>query len=651
MAQARLRRRAGKVSGHPFRKGDVPMFRTLLRKLLNPRHQLPGNGRPRRHARPGVEQLESRWLPAPLVPGAPVSIGVPALFSGSGTAAVNTAIASFKSAIGGVNNGANAQPAIGGSRVITWDGVKLDGTDFGGGANTTVISQGKNVGIPINRFQNVGVLFETVYATSGDGFVSVNPTVAGLFPPFSPNNTFAMFNTNDIDFQFVLPSGPGTTPVPAAARGFGAVFINVEHANETSIELFHGSQSLGKFFAPVGAQGQPEFIGALFNNPIVTNVTLTLGSGVIFHFDGTTATPGDTNDATHNLVVTDDWFFPEPVPSLDMPPALEGAQGTLNAQPLFTANTNVPFNGVVATFTDLAGTGNAKSYFARINWGDGNTSNGVVTATGTTSFTVSGTNTYRGAGLFPISVEISDFAVDPNLVTVTNTARVGNANELFLLQAYQDLLQRPLDPLGLGFWEGQLNGGASRQQVVQQIEQSREFAEVRTKALFQHYLQRAADAAALSFFGNLLTSGGTLEQAEQIIATSPEYVSKRGGGTNIGTVQALFQDALGRAAGPNDVAFFNQFFANGGTLAQAVTMIFSSPEYRGHFVDVSYKHFLRRNSDPAGRAFHVGLFANGVVNGVDPEAQVVASLVGSAEYFARVQLNTVLLPAVPVDIF
>jgi hypothetical protein len=187
--------------------------------------------------------------------------------------------------------------------------------------------------------------------------------------------------------------------------------------------------------------------------------------------------------------------------------------------------------------------------------------------------------------------------------------------------------------------------------VVRGIEQSREFAEIRTKALFQHYLQRAADAAALKFFGDLLTSGGTLEQAEQIIATSPEYIQKRGGGTNSGTIAALFQDALGRPASAADLAFFNTFFANGGTLAQAVAMIFSSPEYQGHFVDVSYVHFLRRKSDPAGRAFQVGLFANGVVNGSDPEAQVVASLVGSAEYFARVQSNTVLLPAVPVDIF
>ena len=59
------------------------------------------------------------------------------------------------------------------------DGVKLDGTDFGGGPNTTVISQGNTVGIPLDRFQSRGVYFGAVYAVSGDGFTTVNPSAAG----------------------------------------------------------------------------------------------------------------------------------------------------------------------------------------------------------------------------------------------------------------------------------------------------------------------------------------------------------------------------------------------------------------------------------------------------------------------------------------
>src|SRR5262249_25128483 len=160
-------------------------------------------------------------------------------------------------------NGATASPQNGGFRTITWDGVKLDGTDFNN--NSTVIVPNKTVGIPINRFQNVGVIFEEVYAVSGDGFKSVNPNVnaanPALFPAFTPNNTFAMFNENTIGMSFVLPSAPTTTPVEAATRGFGAIFLNVRTPNTSSIEYFAGDRSLGKFFVPVGNQGEPEFLG------------------------------------------------------------------------------------------------------------------------------------------------------------------------------------------------------------------------------------------------------------------------------------------------------------------------------------------------------------------------------------------------------
>ena len=84
-------------------------------------------------------------------------------------------------------------PLINGRREINWDGVKLDGTDFGGNTDV-IVSTGKVVGIPVNRFQSRGVLFAEEYAVSGDGFVSVDPGVAGQFPAFSPRNTFAMFN-------------------------------------------------------------------------------------------------------------------------------------------------------------------------------------------------------------------------------------------------------------------------------------------------------------------------------------------------------------------------------------------------------------------------------------------------------------------------
>src|SRR5262249_37179028 len=115
-------------------------------------------------------------------------------FTGGNTGGAATAaqgLASFEAAIGGKDNGAVASPQNSGFRTINWDAVKLDGTDFGGPPNTTVIDQGKTVGIPLDRFQERGVFFGAIYAVStdqqpGGAFADVNPGAAGLFNSFSP---------------------------------------------------------------------------------------------------------------------------------------------------------------------------------------------------------------------------------------------------------------------------------------------------------------------------------------------------------------------------------------------------------------------------------------------------------------------------------
>jgi Bacterial Ig-like domain (group 3) len=379
---------------------------------------------------------------APLAPGNPIAAGAPQQFSGVGGAAVAQALTAFKAAVGGPDQTAAAGPQGSGFRTIDWDGVKVDGTDLGGGANTTVVNQGHTVGIPLNRFQTRGVYFGAVYAVSNDGFTDVNPTTAGLFPPFSPANTFAMFNDNGIDFKFVAPSAGNTTVVSAASRGFGAVFVNVREPDTTSIEFFHGATSLGTIFAPVGAAGQPEFVGDLFQSPIVTNVVLTLGTDVIFSFDGTTfsSNTSDNSDNGHNLVVTDDWVYAEPVPIANGFPIVSGPQGATNAPSIVTATAGVAAqNVVVATFTDLDPAANANDFTATINWGDGHSTNGLLKANAAGGFDVVGSNTYAKAGKFAINVDVADFGGGPGAggssptLSINNTATVAQAEASIVL--------------------------------------------------------------------------------------------------------------------------------------------------------------------------------------------------------------------------
>jgi hypothetical protein len=77
------------------------------------------------------------------------------------------------------------------------------------------------------------------------------------------------------------------------------------------------------------------------------------------------------------------------------------------------------FSGPFGEFTDANTNAPASDFTASINWGDGNTSTGTVTAQGNGVFLVGGSHTYATAGTYPISVTIND---DGGSQTTANTS-------------------------------------------------------------------------------------------------------------------------------------------------------------------------------------------------------------------------------------
>jgi hypothetical protein len=229
-------------------------------------------------------------------------------FRGTGANAT-TAFADYRTAIGGVNNGATPGSVGSGFRTINWDGVPLDGSN----PIIQTIVPDKVVGIPEDLFLSRGTLYDEVYMVSGDGFESVNQGVVGQFPAFSPTKTFAHFgaDNNEIDQSFTVP-GSFTS---AGTRGFGAIFLDVELANTSFIEYFSGSTSLGKFFVDPANSGEPSFLGVLFDSPIVTRVEMNLGNNTIFDLQGNTIISGPADDPQNgtDLVIVDDFVYAEPV--------------------------------------------------------------------------------------------------------------------------------------------------------------------------------------------------------------------------------------------------------------------------------------------------------------------------------------------------
>jgi uncharacterized protein (TIGR03118 family) len=204
------------------------------------------------------------------------------------------------------------------------------------------------------------------------------------------------------------------------------------------------------------------------------------------------------------------------------------------------------------------------------------------------------------------------------------------ANQRFVAQAYNDLLQRPADPAGLAFWTNQLTQGASRQQIVAGIEGSGEYEAVVVNRLFRQFLHRGADAAGLSFWSAQLAAGATVEQVAAGIVGSQEFFMSQGGGTTNGFLAALYQDALGRAPDTMGQSGFAAALHNGASTTQVAAVVFGSGEFLTDQVQGFFQSFLHRAADSAGLSGFVPALQQGAT-----DQQVIAVIVASGEYFAK----------------
>jgi hypothetical protein len=237
------------------------------------------------------------------------------------------------------------------------------------------------------------------------------------------------------------------------------------------------------------------------------------------------------------------------------------------------------------------------------------------------------------AGSFMASIPMAELR--GMMMSAQTTATVGFAstttlNGRFVDRVYRDLLGRTVDPTGLAFWTGMLSQGASREQVVMGIENSPEFRTDVVESLFMRFLGRPADLTGLNTFTTFLANGGAIEQVEESLTSSPEFFLRRGNGTNDGFVNALFQDALNRPVDPVGRATFDRALASGATRAQVATAVFTSLEFRQDLVEGFFERFLNRVADGSGLNTFTALLQQRV-----RDEQVIADIVGSAEFFAQ----------------
>jgi hypothetical protein len=211
---------------------------------------------------------------------------------------ITGAVAQFQGVLGAPLNGgaAGSQPA--GRREVNWDGVPANVTntdDFPGDFFNTRSTRGIVMTTPGRGFR-----------ASDTNLADVDASLAQEFAPFSPRKTFLPSGSTITDVDFRVPG----TNEPAAVRGFGVVFSDVDRTNSATIEYFGASGSLGRFEAPVrGAGSSLSFLGVTFDSKIVTRVRITSGRAPI-----AAGVRDITTGGAADLVIMDDFLYDEPQP-------------------------------------------------------------------------------------------------------------------------------------------------------------------------------------------------------------------------------------------------------------------------------------------------------------------------------------------------
>jgi hypothetical protein len=210
-------------------------------------------------------------------------------------------------------------------------------------------------------------------------------------------------------------------------------------------------------------------------------------------------------------------------------------------------------------------------------------------------------------------------------------ARVGqramNDDQAFVNKLYRDLLHRGAEAAGLAYWVGFLAQGTTHEQLAAAIQDTPEYRSVVVTDLFGKLLNRPADPLGLSYFTDQMAGGSTLVQVETQIMGSVEYFQVRGGGTNAGFLNALFNDALGRQPDTLGTSVYLGRLNAGASTAGVAASILASPEGRQDETQALFHRLLRRDADLLGMSY----FGDALMGGAS-DLMIEAMIAGSAEY-------------------
>jgi hypothetical protein len=224
---------------------------------------------------------------------------VPVVVTGAGD--ITATIERYRQLLGGTNNAGEPGSRPSGFRELNWDSIpdELAAPNFYPAnffnAPTAPRARGAVLSTP-----GTGLMV----SADGDNpsgalprFGNINPSYANTFKTFSAERLFSPVGSNVAEIRFFVP-GSNT---PAAGRGFGAVYTDVD-TDHTAFEYFDiQGNSLGKYGTPIADQGL-SFLGVIFSKAIVHRVRIQYGTTVLGTDDG----------PNNDVAVMDNFVYGEP---------------------------------------------------------------------------------------------------------------------------------------------------------------------------------------------------------------------------------------------------------------------------------------------------------------------------------------------------
>ncbi|HMV28150.1 MAG TPA: hypothetical protein PKE23_02115 [Anaerolineales bacterium] len=228
------------------------------------------------------------------------SASEPQVITASGN--ITAAVEQYRALLGENNGGDPGTKGSSGYREINWDSLpdeesapNLYAPDF---FNQPEAPRAR--GIVLNTAGDG--LMVSASAANANGtlprFGNINPQYADIFKTFSDEKLFSPVGSNIVEATFFVPG----TNTPAAVRGFGGIYADVD-VDYYGFEFFDAAgTSLGKYQIPLADNGLA-FVGVAFDEPVIARVRIQFGTGVIGPDDGA----GDVD-----ISVMDNFIFSEP---------------------------------------------------------------------------------------------------------------------------------------------------------------------------------------------------------------------------------------------------------------------------------------------------------------------------------------------------